>query len=1825
MSTSPASQSAESRGSHRLLWGLVFFLLLVGALNIFLSAVLPGAVQRWLHERGLEAQIQHMEISLPRLRAHLRGVEVRNESERGFNVREATLGLSWWKLLQGKIHVKQVELEGGYMDLESEPGEHGRIWEIGGWRLKEGGEKKPRHWRVDLTAATLRDMVVCYQHKPEWNSPSCARFGELVLDDFFVTGHREKTGEPLQFSIGADELALKNLLAWDEIPQIDSGAGVGSKTQEPGEGDMRKSAQENPTIAVVRLKTRNIQFSRPENLLSVAELSTRKFGGCPPQRWADAVPGLQRTIGHCATARRLQLRGPASFSFGKQSEIAWHRVDGQEVRLRYRNRRHPNWHAETIAINDFDLLREDKSLQWLSAGASGFSWCPNRLRTGSSADGAHHYCVRAGSLRLPQPTRFEWRDGFTVNLAEASLGQGTLVDLGTDRQQADPLNTNMLRLGKLQYRNDSRRLQLQNLSLDGASGCIPGQLWGERDHCVVLNQLNLPQDFAIQFARKLPRDHLPPQGWVLDSGPLTLEKLKLSDGRDGPEHQVSIVDLNWRRLELSQQEKRYLLEDINLEKLTGCVPEGLLPQRMSPLCSRVAQLQGKGDFVFALTPSPYMVLGELSLASLLLSDQLADDASKQTGLMLRQLHTGNGFFRIRDQQLKPGEYFASEDEHGWFPGEEHAGSDSNASDDGREKGLLPEERLALERARQQALESRHIENIGDNIVARQTELELASLSLTALDGCLPLSWQAIAGGSDPEYRPECFAVHNLRQHQPLHLKLDRQRPTSANDVGRLRVAFRAADLSLESADVKSASGNDLLALTQLLLPRADFRLQSRPVRMRLNLPGAALGIADFCFGDKRCIDVETLRTGDRFSLDYGRDRFSADLNNLVLDHFALSGGKDDITIEVKKLLGLGLYANLPRTPGARADWKITQLQAQTVATCWPQSGEPERMLPRCVRGQRFSSENGGISVANLSLHHRLQDPSQLQLGALQVAKIGLVQAAPPDLPVQLNLHDLRVDSVTGCGLNDWLAAAQLRGEGSGRWRGCVSSGSLHLGGDNLVSLGGAGEMSPGDEADRLSLGPLQAANLKLLPAPAQVGAPPIMQLDYIEWQSMRWAGGARVKVEDLLARDFSGCLPGSDGSSTSVKDPLCFSFRQLMVEGRQELAMTDALRASGKVALEDFAFRQGDRKRVGFTHLGVNGLVFSSDAVALKQGEVTGLNGCLEPFKLGEKSLAPCYEVGRISMGSEHKVLLGSLRSGRAQRQFRDIKVDGVRIIQQDFPAGLPSQLLHIATLEADVLAFGNRELVAKNLQLDNVSSCVPEGYIRGVRHCFNLETALTSGRFDFEQRQLSLALAQLDKLLVLNTAGDQLLESEYLEIRELSVAKQAIRLLFMEIADSRVFRRDERAQEFVNHQWNTEIEALRVSQFEYFPPEKILQIDTIDLIRPRSILARGRQGDLGAWERFRSASPELENYRYQRGDIARKANRFKYRVRQLYVDRGKFLWLDNSHEQRARLPIRRINLLLNGLSNHHDDPPALLVFNARPGGFSEMHLAGQVDLLDNNHWDGGLLGYVEGANLIPATPYMASLLGYKILQGQLDAEINLKVDDNQVDALAKMELQKIKVRRVRDTDHLNVKRSIIPLSLALALLKDGNGDVRFKMPVTGELYDPQFSFSFIFSDLLQRAILEALFVYFSPVGFYSLAKLAWARFRAVSFSDLEFAPGSDTLSAKAKTQLDSMVEEMRDNDKARPGICGVSTARDLENMFPHEVSAMRGMREVRENFYSDPPRVIREELLRLSNRRSLHVQKYLIDAGLNKEDFIQCAPDYIGTDKDEPRVEFSN
>ncbi|KUJ83594.1 hypothetical protein AWR36_006985 [Microbulbifer flavimaris] len=1753
----PKLSDGSSASSNRLMWWLLGIVLSVGALSLVLSAWLHVRLERELQQRGLEAEIGRLWFSIPRLALELRNVRVQNSEGRGLDAEELVLDYGWLDLLRGRLRLQQAELVGVDMDLASTITDAGRRWEVAGWALGAGGERRDRDLWLGIGRLHIRDSRLCYLARPAWQKPSCLRFAELHTRDWFLS--LERTGnEPLQLQVGAGQLDIRNLL-------------------------VRPEGGERDHTVIVKLALEEGLFARPGNRITTDELVVRRFGSCLPARWGEAIPALGRVVGHCATARRLNLAGDVVAAFGAEAEVGWQRGQGQAVQLRYANRRWQNWRAETIALKEAHFSRREKSLRWAEAGASGFDWCPPGLR-----DTEHHLCLRAGSVGLPDPVTFEWTDGMAVEVGSGRLQQTQLLDLAG--QIRNPLTLHDIRLAALGYRD--RRLTVSRLQMESGSGCVPGALWQVPDHCVRLAGLRGEEELQVQFADS--RQSLP---WGVASGPLTVGQFHLA--REGQEP-LQLRQLRWQQLRAlggsGSMAEPLLVRDPELLSLQGCVPDTLLPDRLRPLCTELQSLTGQGTFAWAGGEDGYLIFGDLQLQRLLLGDRRGGS----DGLLLQQLAVGNGFLRPK---VGGGISWASADASATDPGSNDLIASGNNSeefldDEGLEKGRLlegngREVRKDGESRGEQQQKNRDVVATGTAALPDLTDpnLHLSSAALQQLDGCLPDSWAQLLF-RQPESLPTCFDLRGLAIDEPLRL------------AWQGGLGLRARALALERAEAATADGESLLLVEQLSLPDGQMRVGSGGRRLQLSLPDFALQTLDGCLPggslvspmSVRCIDVVALQLGAEARFTLSERRLAANLDGTDLQRLQLTGLGDRLALDLRGFSSDRLQVDWPGPPAAADVLELGGLELAQLSACLPPEASIKAggvAIPRCLDLRDLNSAAGANNLAAGPIRF-LPAPGTDPLW--QIDDLALDALAFTSDTVQLGT--LRLEGIEACGL-----AEVLPGKSGG---GCLTWRWLQLAAGSRVTFG------EGDP--EVQLAALDSAPLSLGGAEN-----PVLSFDSLGWQQLRWDGGTTVGVTDFALRGIRACRPGSGGGKN------CLFLRELALPGAEVLSFSRPFSVSGAIRLSGLGFGT-DSTGAAAASVSLREPVYrqpgTQTGMERAVGELAEISGCLPAAWLAGNRLSPCYEFGRVELqGIERR----QTESGTVT-ELVGLSIDGVRLRQQGFPDGLPAELLQLKQASVERLAFGAGRVAFSGFSVEGAAGCLPAGYVQRLDHCLMLESVDASGTVDTGRNQLELSRLQLSDLQLLSGDGKRLLRADSALLHQFTAegGRFALTELFMQ--DFGLLGRAENAPEYKLHAWQVQSGDAVLQDVFFDLAQQQLEVPRAFFTKPRIILARDDQGNISMEQGLADLIGEpVAEAAEEAGRAASERTPFRYRLGEMYVDRGRFTWLDRQGLMRAKLPIRHVNVLLRGASNYPEDPPAEILLGARPGGFGEMHLAGELDYLDIEKWDATLLGYVANANLIPAQPYIANLLGYKILQGQLDARVNIEVRANDVDALAHMRLNKIRLRRVRESDQLPVEQPMIPLDIALLVMEDAKRNVNFKMPVSGDLYDPEFSFSYIFSDLLQQAILEALFSYFSPVGFYTLASRAWTRFRTLVFLDtVEFSPGSVELSAIARQHLDEVVETLEEKPEARPGICGIANARDWMTLYPDSTPGMNGSRRVRENFYREPPVEIHDELQKLAQRRSRQVERYLLDRGVSADEFIQCAPDYDGSDFELPRVEFS-
>lgn len=154
-----------------------------------------------------------------------------------------------------------------------------------------------------------------------------------------------------------------------------------------------------------------------------------------------------------------------------------------------------------------------------------------------------------------------------------------------------------------------------------------------------------------------------------------------------------------------------------------------------------------------------------------------------------------------------------------------------------------------------------------------------------------------------------------------------------------------------------------------------------------------------------------------------------------------------------------------------------------------------------------------------------------------------------------------------------------------------------------------------------------------------------------------------------------------------------------------------------------------------------------------------------------------------------------------------------------------------------------------------------------------------------------------------------------------------------------------------------------------------------------------------------------------------------------------------------------------------------------------------------------------EDIDLAPLTPYSGTYLGYVIDKGKLYLNLSYHIEHHKIDADNRIMIDQFTFGAPVKSD----QATSLPVSLAIALLKDRNGEIHLNVPVSGNLDDPSFSVAgavfTIFKNLLVKAATSPFSLLASMFG------------GEEDFSSVAFASGSSKLSELDQQKLAKLAE----------------------------------------------------------------------------------------------------
>ncbi|WP_330114463.1 DUF748 domain-containing protein [Pseudomonas sp. JS3066] len=167
---------------------------------------------------------------------------------------------------------------------------------------------------------------------------------------------------------------------------------------------------------------------------------------------------------------------------------------------------------------------------------------------------------------------------------------------------------------------------------------------------------------------------------------------------------------------------------------------------------------------------------------------------------------------------------------------------------------------------------------------------------------------------------------------------------------------------------------------------------------------------------------------------------------------------------------------------------------------------------------------------------------------------------------------------------------------------------------------------------------------------------------------------------------------------------------------------------------------------------------------------------------------------------------------------------------------------------------------------------------------------------------------------------------------------------------------------------------------------------------------------------------------------------------------------------------------------------------------------------------------------LTTLTPYSGKFAGYRIRKGRLNLDLHYQIEKGQLKADNHLVLEQLQLgEQVSSPDAVD-----LPVRLAVALLKDTEGKIDIKLPVAGNLNDPQFSVAPIVWQTLRNLVLRAV-----QAPFNFVAGLVGGS--SEDLGQVPFPAGSSELDTDAQKALDTLAEALKKRPALRLEVEGAS------------------------------------------------------------------------------------
>lgn len=190
------------------------------------------------------------------------------------------------------------------------------------------------------------------------------------------------------------------------------------------------------------------------------------------------------------------------------------------------------------------------------------------------------------------------------------------------------------------------------------------------------------------------------------------------------------------------------------------------------------------------------------------------------------------------------------------------------------------------------------------------------------------------------------------------------------------------------------------------------------------------------------------------------------------------------------------------------------------------------------------------------------------------------------------------------------------------------------------------------------------------------------------------------------------------------------------------------------------------------------------------------------------------------------------------------------------------------------------------------------------------------------------------------------------------------------------------------------------------------------------------------------------------------------------------------------------------------------------------LQIAGTIDPFSGELFL-DIMSTVTGINLPTFSPYSGRYLGYVIEKGKLSFDVNYHVEKGELTAKNNIFLDQLDLGAAVESPDA----ASLPIKLAISLLKNRQGEINIRLPLSGSINDPKFSIGGILWEAFVNLITKAITAPFALLG--SLLG------DGEELSEISFPAGYTTLQPEAEKRLQVLAEALIDRPALKLEITG--------------------------------------------------------------------------------------